>query len=77
MKLEIGILLDEAEQIGAQAYRVAVSLLSSGLSYDEILDAARKAPAGPPSNAIHYQHPDAQMLLLSMPPYGIGLYRIE
>jgi hypothetical protein len=52
-KRRIGAMLDEARRYGVSAYRVAINLLDSGLSYGEILQAARKTPAGPPSDQVH------------------------
>jgi hypothetical protein len=46
-------MLARAESYGRGAFRVAVSLLDSGMSYGDILAAARKAPAEPPSDAVH------------------------
>ena len=52
-KARVGAMLDQARKHGESAYRVAVNLLDSGLLLDEILQAARKAPAGPPSDSVH------------------------
>jgi hypothetical protein len=52
-KAKIGAMLARAESYGRGAFRVAVSLLDSGMTYGEILQAARKAPAGPPSDSVH------------------------
>ena len=52
-KAKIGAMLARAESYGRGAFRVAVSLLDSGMSYGDILTAARKTPAEPPSDAVH------------------------
>jgi hypothetical protein len=52
-KAKIGAMLARAESYGRGAFRTAVQLLDSGMSYGDILAAARKTPAGPPSDQVH------------------------
>jgi len=52
-KAKIGAMLARAESYGRGAFRTAVQLLDSGMSYGDILAAARKTPAGPPSDSVH------------------------
>ncbi len=60
-KAKCGAMLDAAKRYGEGAYRVAINLIGSGLTYREILTAAKKAPAGPPSDQVHRSviRPDA------------------
>ena len=52
-KQKIRTMLAKAEKHGKNAYRVALSLLDSGLDCDQILAAAKQAPADSPSEAVH------------------------
>jgi len=52
-KHKMKAMLDRAEKYGPNAFSVAANLLTSNLDYDEILAAARKAPASPPTDAVH------------------------
>ncbi len=51
---EIRDILDSAKKFGPGAYEIAVALLSSDLSADQILEAAKRAPSVP-SGAINYR----------------------
>jgi hypothetical protein len=50
---EIRRTLAAAEELGPQAYSVAVTLLETDMTMDEILAAVRKVPCAP-SDAVHY-----------------------
>jgi hypothetical protein len=46
-------MVKKAEKYGMNAYRVAISLLDSGMTYDQILEAAKQAPADKPNESVH------------------------